>query len=1507
MVSMSGAMGAGSASSYFEKDNYYIKDGETEKGKWYGEGAERLGLKGEVSMDQFKALENGYDPSKLNADQIKTLDQFAKTEASLRGQLEKAIDAKDTSKITELAAKTAELNSLRKEFDKEVGPDAKLVKDGKDEYGFTTHRAGFDITFSAPKSVTIAGLVGGDERVIKAHEEAVKTAMGYIQENFAQTRVRDGEGGRERVNTENLTVAQFNHYTSRSAEGQTPDPQLHTHNFVFNATQTADGKWQSLEPQQIYAAQKFADQIYQNELANKMEKLGYAVEWEKHGQNHTMEIKGISQELKDMYSKRTEQIENHLEKMAEEKGRDLTTAEKQIGKLETRSAKEAQDINKLREDWNIQAAERGYTQESLKEGMRGHESDKRIVESVNGAISEAIKTTTDQKAVFSNHDVTFEALKASRGQFSLAELKEAAQNSKELVSLNAADAKNAKTEKFTSKEMAAAEARIINAVENGKDASIRLLNANEFKEAVQGRESFSGLTQGQKKSVEMIATSSDRFMGIQGDAGTGKTTMLKELKSLVDEKMPGKVELVGLAATGKAASEIEAASGVKSQTIDSFLGKETIKAEEGKQQIWVVDEASMLGTKKMDAIMDRAEKAGARVVFVGDDKQLKAVDAGDMFGKLQEEGKMQFSVMDESLRQKTDTTKEVVQAFKDVAQLEKGMERLQSEGRIVEAKAETNEKGIEVRDMQPVKEQLVTNAVNDYTEKGLNSTIVLTSTNKEKSEFNDAIRSKLQENGKIGKDDRQIKTLEQKSLNQHDAKLAMSYEKGDILVSKGMQGDIKAGMQTRIVDTSKDANQLKVEYTRQDGVTVQKWIDAEKAAKFTAYTEKEKSFSTGEKISFTKNDKDLGVKNGETAIITSIAEDGKITATMEGGKAVTFDSKTYQNIDHAYAMTTYKSQGQSVDNVHVYAHSKEGINNHNAGYVQMSRAKQELTLYTDNAQALTEKYKETQLKENASDYKDVKEYLEERPQEQKPENVSLEGKEEVVKIDFEKLNENRIIEGAKELQQQSKDQIASLREQRDNLYKGLQGFNEKQAAMAASLNSQLSALPKAKREAVISQRLGGQYKAQVYAKVRKEQASIKTQINTEKLRQAEGKLLEKGELNPKEAIVRAIEGKYYSKEFRNSISMIEKRMGQLEKQGLVTKEGDTYKLAVSREDFSRSMTSGKMQADRAKLAEVKFKDGEGFAKEFDRFMDHQTNLSFKQISRDAKGIYYSMLKGTSTAGFYGKNNWEMAALDKLTRQVVAAGMAVAGAAAMFATRAGIRVAYGIAKATVGGTVKAIGAMSEKVGEAIKEQHDKNLHREYKENNFKDPHRSEKHEHKNHHDDKHKSFEERVETLKATKEPEKAGDKSFSEKVDSLRTEKEATRENSEPKMTLVKADKLDKESAQQIDEKGLKNDQEAVKSSTDEKTKDGMETAAKTDDTGKTESKTVESKGKTFDEKVDELRGSKDESKGQETSQNDKELEKTSEISASGEDRHDRDDRSGSEGMEHEREEERSR
>jgi hypothetical protein len=155
----------------------------------------------------------------------------------------------------------------------------KLVGDNYDNNGILTHRAGFDITLSAPKSLSIMALLGGDERLKDALVEANKEVMEYAEKHFAQGRIWNPElKMQEKVNTENLLVAQYLHSTSRSVDGQTPDPQLHIHNFVSNITLTEQG-YKALEPRELYKHQNLLGQIAQNSMAEKVEKLGYQVEW----------------------------------------------------------------------------------------------------------------------------------------------------------------------------------------------------------------------------------------------------------------------------------------------------------------------------------------------------------------------------------------------------------------------------------------------------------------------------------------------------------------------------------------------------------------------------------------------------------------------------------------------------------------------------------------------------------------------------------------------------------------------------------------------------------------------------------------------------------------------------------------------------------------------------------------------------------------------------------------------------------------------------------------------------------------------------------------------------------------------------------------------------------------------------------------------------------------------------------------------------------------------------
>jgi conjugative relaxase-like TrwC/TraI family protein len=1029
MLTASKPQSAAQAASYHSADNYYIKDGITEKGQWNGNGAEALGLQGEIDHKQFVEVLNGYKPGSLTNEQIKALESLNKREGEIREaakEIEKMPDGpeKETrlaehqekihayneerldfhkdvrtgdlhSQIKELKAmdsKDPKINKAIRELEKEIKGIAaddrespQLVRDGKDDHGIATHRAGFDFTFSAPKSVSVAALVLGDNRLIEAHAAATAKALEFMETNLAQTRDYDEAGTRERVNTGNLTVAQFTHYTSRAtAQDKVPDPQLHTHNFIMNMTKNGD-KMMSLEPQQLYAAQKLAGQIYQNELARAAKELGYAVEWDKSGGNYTFEIKGIDKEIRNGYSGRTNQIEMIVAAKEKELGRSLTPEEKNNITLASREYKSEQNIDVLRGEWKESFREMGHTVDSLKQQTQGNMSDKTIAENASAAVKMAVENLHANKAVFSQQEIIHEALKAAQGTASLNEIRLALlENTKEML-IDATDTYAVGTHKdneanklYSSRHILKAEANIEKAVAEGKNTGAAMskeefaenfekIEAQKIAEAKANGKDYHSLTDGQRGALEHIATSNDKYIGVQGDAGSGKTTALERMAKMAEllrETVGERVELIGLAPTGKAASNIEADAGIKSSTVDSFLNAPTAP-QEGKQQIYLVDESSMLDSVKMEKLVMQAEKSGAKVVFIGDTKQLKPVGAGAMFDRLQKTCQMEFAQVTEVLRQKTDFSKEVVTAFKNVETLKEGLDRVEAEGRLVQAKD---------GDMNKVRDQFVGSAANDYAKHGMSSTVALVSTNKDRHEFNAAIRGKLVEAGVVSKEGKNIAALEAKKLDKTDAKFAGNYALGDVLVANRMYGDIQSGSRTTVTAVNREDNTVKVSYRNNKAQPREKWLPASNLEHFSAFKEAEKEFAVGDEITFEKNDKKAGVKNGEIGVIKEIDDKGAFVVERDGRETIAIDPKEYPYIAHGYAMTVAKSQGQSIDHVHIYADSKDPGLSTNAGYVQVSRAKEQITVYTDDRQKLEERYKQEQLAQNVGEFVDTKQF-----------------------------------------------------------------------------------------------------------------------------------------------------------------------------------------------------------------------------------------------------------------------------------------------------------------------------------------------------------------------------------------------------------------------------------------------------------------------------------------------------------------------------------------------------
>jgi conjugative relaxase-like TrwC/TraI family protein len=268
MMTMSRAISAGQASNYYKQeftnsqDNYYREAGEVQ-GRWCGSLAEEWNLKGEVTSEQYDRLAAGQDPHTGE-------------------QLIRVVSARET-----------------------------LNKFG-DEVTTSEHRAAWDATISAPKSVSLAALVGDDRRIRDAHTESVNEAVKEL-EKYLQAR---GGGDKPAITTGKMIAAQFEHTSSRpDRENGYAAPQLHTHVVIFNMTQTEDGKVRSVQPLELYRSQQYTTAIYRAFLAEKLQALGYEIRVDP--RTGAPEIKGFTEEYLQDSSPRRKEVLKEEKKMKE--------------------------------------------------------------------------------------------------------------------------------------------------------------------------------------------------------------------------------------------------------------------------------------------------------------------------------------------------------------------------------------------------------------------------------------------------------------------------------------------------------------------------------------------------------------------------------------------------------------------------------------------------------------------------------------------------------------------------------------------------------------------------------------------------------------------------------------------------------------------------------------------------------------------------------------------------------------------------------------------------------------------------------------------------------------------------------------------------------------------------------------------------------------------------------------------------------------------------------------
>lgn len=852
---------AGVAAKYYDQtDNYYREKGHSPTA-WVGKGAEALGLRGEVTVEQATAL--------------------------LEGRL----------------------------------PNGERV-------GGDYRRSGWDATFSAPKSVSIAAYIHGDDRLIAAHDRAVTATLAYIEREAAATRIR--EDGQIRTEaTGNLVAATYRHDVSREGE-----PDLHTHSLFANVTQSQDGQWRSLESRPLYRSQTEAGAVYRATLARECERLGYSIERTQAGDHPSFELRAVSQAERELFSTRSRQIEAELAKMGLTR-KTATPEQKQIAALNTRQAKRELDRANLLHAWRDQARAAGHEPGRRPETREIDAQD--YQHRADAAVRDAAAHLSERETRFTEKQIVTEARKIGMGGIDDRDIHAAvarAGDRGELVrtstrQFDAITGQKQQQAGYTTREAQEIERRMLDRASRAAGAAQPVMGVEAANAAIRTQETKTGFkfNKAQIDATRAVLAGNDRATLVQGYAGTAKTTSV--LAASAEALRAQGHEIIALAPTHSAAKTLGDSIGADSQTVAKFLNSRPASVTTN-ERVYVVDEASMLSARDMEKLLERTRDG--RLVMVGDVKQLGSVGAGAAFRQLQTESGLKTQVLDQVVRQRNDQLRAAV------------YDAIRGDARGALEKIEVRE--LDTREARVAEIAKAYSAL-DRAER--EKTIVIAPGRDDRREINYAVRSELKARGELG-EDRAIRTLDRKDLTKVEAARAASYAVGDhIQASRDYQSlGLKKGESARVVAVDVDKNKLVISNERGE----QKQIDPAKYTKLQAFESREMHVAVGDRLVNGENTDQL--KNGGVLHVEKI-DDQHIHAADDSGKLHKLDVGASHRLDHGYAQTGHESQGRTCKNVIVHAESNRvNLTNQQNAYVALSRATDNATIYTDSRERLAE-------------------------------------------------------------------------------------------------------------------------------------------------------------------------------------------------------------------------------------------------------------------------------------------------------------------------------------------------------------------------------------------------------------------------------------------------------------------------------------------------------------------------------------------------------------------------
>jgi len=784
-----------------------------------------------------------------------------------------------------------------------LGQRMNTVRNGMGNDRVANRRIFFDLAIAPPKSVSVVALYQ-DDRILALHNEAIRQTM-FELEKFAETRVRKAGSNGERI-TGNLVTACFRHDTSREL-----DPHLHTHCVVFNATfDPVENRWKALHPAGMYRAQSFATNLYRHELCKGLRALGYEIANTARG----FEIKGVPQSVIARFSKRNQQINEETRRHLEigSPVSDVGELRKRIAHGNRRRKLKDSTADRLRSSWSKQLT---TDETKAMAALRFVQPVSAKPATVAGITAWADGHLFERRSVVNDYELMSAALARGRGEnFDLAALREAIENRGYI--------REDGTSKLTSREVLRCELGIVTAAHDGRERHAPLSP---------GYRPATTLSSEQAVAVRQILESRDFMTLFRGSAGTGKSFTLREVtQGLQAARHP----VVVLAPQRQQVADL-CADGLVATTVSHCLEKRTLPT----RAVVLVDEAGQIGGKQMGELVALVKSCGGRLILSGDTRQHGAVQASDALRAIEEFSGLKAAVLKDISRQdparaKTAAERAFIKSYRRAV-------KAASSGRIAESFDNLDRLGC-IREVAPEGRHAMLTweyvASLDRQER----TLVVAQTWNEVNALNQTIRDELQAAGRIGSGVT-LKTYQAVDLGEAQKRDARYYQLGQFAYVLKRYGRFAKGDVCPIAEANERGLVLVKDGRRST-------MGYRYVHRLTIAVERQTVVAPGDRLQLKFNGKSKeghAITNGELVTVRRIDAAGCLTIEDDRRTVKTL-SPQQRLFNRGYAVTSYASQGKTVDTVLVADAACRAASNRNQWYVAISRGRKRVIVFTSN-------------------------------------------------------------------------------------------------------------------------------------------------------------------------------------------------------------------------------------------------------------------------------------------------------------------------------------------------------------------------------------------------------------------------------------------------------------------------------------------------------------------------------------------------------------------------------